>query len=46
MTSEVLTPLRTALATPHAPPRPAARPGVAAAVLVPLFERDGELHLL
>lgn len=46
MTPAVLTPLRTALATPHAPPRPAARPGVAAAVLVPLFERDGELHLL
>ena len=46
MTPEVLTALRTALATPHSPPRPAARPGVAAAVLVPLFERDGELHLL
>ena len=46
MTPEVLTPLRTALAAPHSPPRPAPRPGVAAAVLVPLFERDGELHLL
>lgn len=46
MTPEVLIALRTALAAPYSPPRPAPRPGVPAAVLVPLFERDGELHLL
>ncbi|HEY5935818.1 MAG TPA: CoA pyrophosphatase [Kofleriaceae bacterium] len=36
--------LRRALALPR--PAPAVGPGVAAAVLVPIFERDGDLHLL
>ena len=40
----VLPRLRAALAA--APPPSAAPPGIAAAVLVPLFERDGALHLL
>lgn len=45
MTRALLAPLRDALAAPRPHPA-AARPGVAAAVLVPLFEREGELHLL
>jgi 8-oxo-dGTP pyrophosphatase MutT (NUDIX family) len=44
MTPALLAPLRRALAAPQPPPAP--RPGVAAAVLVPLFERNGALHLL
>lgn len=44
MTPEVLAPLRSALAGP--PSRSAPLPGTAAAVLVPIFERDGQLHLL
>ena len=44
MTPALLAPLRRALAVPH--PQSAPRPGVAAAVLVPLFERDGARHLL
>jgi 8-oxo-dGTP pyrophosphatase MutT (NUDIX family) len=44
MTARLLRSLRAALAEPRAP-RPA--PGaVPAAVLVPIFERDGDLHLL
>jgi 8-oxo-dGTP pyrophosphatase MutT (NUDIX family) len=44
MTPGLLTLLRDALASP--PGCAAPQPGVAAAVLVPIFERDGELHLL
>ncbi len=44
MAGDELTALRRALALPR--PAPAPRPGIAAAVLVPLFERDGDLHLL
>jgi 8-oxo-dGTP pyrophosphatase MutT (NUDIX family) len=44
MTGEELEALRRALATPR--PRPELQPGIAAAVLVPIFEREGELHLL
>lgn len=44
MTPELLTPLRRALAAQQ--PRALPQAGVAAAVLVPLFERAGELHLL
>jgi 8-oxo-dGTP pyrophosphatase MutT (NUDIX family) len=40
----VLPRLRAALAA--APPPTETPPGIAAAVLVPLFERDGDLHLL
>jgi 8-oxo-dGTP pyrophosphatase MutT (NUDIX family) len=49
MTADLLAALRRTLATgTTAPgiPRPEPRSGVAAAVLVPLFERDGALHLL
>jgi 8-oxo-dGTP pyrophosphatase MutT (NUDIX family) len=44
MTRALLASLRRALAEPR--PRPALAPGTAAAVLVPVFERDGALHLL
>jgi 8-oxo-dGTP pyrophosphatase MutT (NUDIX family) len=44
MTRDLPALLRKALAEPR--PRPAAASGVAAAVLVPIFERDGTLHLL
>ncbi len=44
MAPDVLASLRNALAAPR--PVPTLEPGVAAAVLVPLFERDGALHLL
>ena len=44
MTPDLPALLRMALAEPR--PRPAAASGVAAAVLVPIFERDGTLHLL
>jgi 8-oxo-dGTP pyrophosphatase MutT (NUDIX family) len=45
MTPALLGPLRAALAVP-ATPRAEPPPGVPAAVLVPLFARDGALHLL
>ena len=45
MTRALLAPLRQALATPRPLP-PSERPGIAAAVLVPIFERNDELHLL
>src|SRR5258706_12151143 len=44
MARDVLASLRSALAAPR--PRPAPQDGVAAAVLVPMFERDGAFHLL
>jgi len=45
MTRALLAPLRQALAAPR--PQPTSeRSGIAAAVLVPIFERDGTLHLL
>jgi 8-oxo-dGTP pyrophosphatase MutT (NUDIX family) len=44
MTPALLIPLRAALAVPR--PSAAPPPGVPAAVLVPLFARDGALHLL
>lgn len=44
ISSAVLPRLRAALAA--APPPSETPPGIAAAVLVPLFERDGGLHLL
>jgi 8-oxo-dGTP pyrophosphatase MutT (NUDIX family) len=44
MTPDVLEPLRAALAA--ADPPADAPPGIASAVLVPLFARAGELHLL
>lgn len=44
MAGDELTALRRALALPR--PTPVIGAGVAAAVLVPLFERDGDLHLL
>jgi len=47
MTPSLLAPLRTALAASRAAPaRSAPDAGVPAAVLVPLFARDGALHLL
>ncbi|MEO6028410.1 MAG: CoA pyrophosphatase [Candidatus Binatia bacterium] len=45
MPADLLAALRAALAAPR-PPAAATRPGVASAVLVPLFEQDGALHLL
>jgi 8-oxo-dGTP pyrophosphatase MutT (NUDIX family) len=44
MTPAVLAPLRAALAAEG--PATTTRTGIAAAVLVPIFERDGALHLL
>ena len=44
MPGDELTALRRALALPR--PAPAVGSGIAAAVLVPIFERDGDLHLL
>lgn len=44
MTGAILEPLRTALAGSR--PLPSPQSGSAAAVLVPLFERNGQLHLL
>jgi 8-oxo-dGTP pyrophosphatase MutT (NUDIX family) len=47
MTPDLLAPLRAALSAARNGPLTATpRPGVPAAVLVPLFERDGALHLL
>jgi len=44
MPDDDLQALRRALALPR--PHPTATSGIAAAVLVPIFERDGDLHLL
>jgi 8-oxo-dGTP pyrophosphatase MutT (NUDIX family) len=46
MSLALLSALRRALADAAPAPPAAARPGVPAAVLVPIFERDGDLHLL
>lgn len=44
MFADELDALRRALALPR--PEPTGRAGIAAAVLVPIFERDGDLHVL